>query len=324
MIISASRRTDIPSYYSEWFFNRLNEGYALVRNPMNAHQISKISLLPEVVDGIVFWTKNPAPMLTKLDKLEKYNYYFQFTLTAYGPEVEKNIPSKNKIIIPAFQRLSREIGKEKVVWRYDPIFFNKTYTIDYHCKYFEILASKLAQYTEKCTISFIDLYRNTVRNVKPLKMQMITAEQKIELVERFVATAKKYNIYIDICAEDDDFTKLGVLPAHCIDKERFERIGKYKLDIGKDKNQRKECGCIESIDIGAYNTCKNGCLYCYANYSNTSVNNNVAKHNSESPLLFGEKQEKDTIKERNVKSFVNRQMTLLDYGSDSFPVGNLF
>lgn len=320
MIISASRRTDIPSYYSEWLFNRLKEGYVLVRNPMNAHQISKISLLPEVVDGIVFWTKNPIPMLNKLDKLEKYNYYFQFTLTAYGPDVEKNIPSKNKMIIPAFQRLSKEIGKEKVVWRYDPIFFNKTYTIDYHCKYFEILASKLAQYTEKCTISFIDLYRNTERNVKPLNIQMITVEQQTELVERLVEIAKRYNIYIDTCAEDYDFRKLGVLPAHCIDKERFERIGKYKLDIGKDKNQRDECGCIESIDIGAYNTCKNCCLYCYANYSNTSVNNNFAKHNSESPLLFGEKQEMDVIKERNVKSFVNGQMTLFDYGENIFEI----
>lgn len=313
MIISASRRTDIPSYYSEWFFNRLNEGYVLVRNPMNAHQISKISLLPEVVDGIVFWTKNPVPMLNKLDRLEKYHYYFQFTLTAYGPDAEKNLPSKNKVIIPAFQRLSREIGKEKVVWRYDPIFFNETYTIDYHCRYFELLASKLAEYTEKCTISFVDLYRNTERNVKPLNIQAVTAERQAELVERFVETAIKYNICIDTCAENHDFRKYGVLPAHCIDRERLEKIGKYKLNIGKDKNQREECGCIESIDIGAYNTCKNGCLYCYANYSNTNVNHNIAKHDPKSPFLFGEKHEKDVIKERKVKSYVDRQMTLFDY-----------
>ncbi|MCI9080530.1 MAG: DUF1848 domain-containing protein [Lachnospiraceae bacterium] len=244
------------------------------------------------------------------------DYYFQFTLTAYGTDVEKNIPSKNKIIIPAFQQLSKEIGKEKVVWRYDPIFFNKTYTIDYHCTSFEILASKLTQYTEKCTISFIDFYRNTERNVKPLNIQVITVEQQAELVERFVEIAKRYNMYIDICAENYDFRELGVLPAHCIDKERFERTGKYKLDIGKDKNQREKCGCIESIDIGAYNTCKNGCLYCYANYSNTDANNNFVKHNSESPLLFGEKQENDVIKERNVKSFANGQITLFDYWED--------
>lgn len=313
MIISASRRTDIPSYYSEWFFNRLNEGYVFVRNPMNAHQISKISLLPDVVDGIVFWTKNPTPMLNKLDRLEKYHYYFQFTLTAYGPDVEKNIPSKNKIILPAFRRLSKEIGKEKVVWRYDPIFFNEIYTIDYHCKYFEMLASKLAQYTEKCTISFIDLYSNTKRNMKSLNMQMITLEQQTELAERFVEIANRYNLYIDTCAENYDFRKLGVFPAHCIDKERFEKIGKYKLGIGKDTYQRDACGCIESIDIGAYHTCKNGCLYCYANYSSACVNQNFAQHNSESRLFFGESQEEDIIKERTMKSYIDRQMTLFDY-----------
>ncbi|HIU24869.1 MAG TPA: DUF1848 family protein, partial [Candidatus Copromorpha excrementigallinarum] len=110
MIISASRRTDIPAYYSEWFFNRLKEKYVLVRNPVNIHQISKIDLSPEVVDGIVFWTKNPTPMLNRLEELEKYNFYFQFTLTAYGPEVETELPSKNKVIIPSFQRLSKAIG----------------------------------------------------------------------------------------------------------------------------------------------------------------------------------------------------------------------
>ncbi len=312
MIISASRRTDIPSYYSEWFCNRLEEGYVLVRNPMNPHQISKVSLLPEVVDGIVFWTKNPVPMLKKLKQLEKYNYYFQFTLTPYGPEIEKNLPSKNRVLIPAFQQLSNEIGKERVVWRYDPIFISDRYTIEYHCRYFEVLASKLASYTEKCTVSFIDLYKKTEQNMKLLKIQRVTLEQQVELLQRFVETAKKYSIYIDTCAEVCDFTDIGVFPAHCIDKERFEKIGKYRLHVGKDKNQRSECGCIESIDIGAYDTCLNGCLYCYANRSELRVNTNYEQHDFQSPLLFGEPDEKDTVKERSVRSFADRQMNLFD------------
>lgn len=122
MIISASRRTDIPAYYSDWLFNRLKEEYVLVRNPMNIHQIGKINLSPDVVDGIVFWTKNPIPMMNRLSELKRYNYYFQFALTAHDRDVEPNIPSKNDIIIPAFQQLSRLIGREKVIWRYDPIF----------------------------------------------------------------------------------------------------------------------------------------------------------------------------------------------------------
>ena len=251
-------------------------------------------------------------MLQHLDELKDYIYYFQFTLSAYGPDVERNLPSKNKVIIPTFQKLSQEIGKEKVVWRYDPIFFNEQYTMQYHCKYFEVLASKLAGYTEKCTISFMDLYRNTERNIKPLNIVKDTREMQEELLQRFVEIARQYELYIDACAEIGDFHKFGVEHAHCIDRERIERIGGFKLDVEKDTNQRAECGCVASIDIGAYNTCKNGCLYCYANYSKNTVGKNFGLHNPKSPLLFGEIDESDIIKERKVKSLIKTQMSLFD------------
>ena len=121
MIISASRRTDIPTYYSDWFFNRIRDGYVCVRNPMNIHQVSKIFLSKHSVDGIVFWTKNPTPMIDRLDELKDYMYYFQFTVNPYGKEIEENVPSKNNIIIPSFRELSRIIGPERIIWRYDPI-----------------------------------------------------------------------------------------------------------------------------------------------------------------------------------------------------------
>lgn len=312
MIISASRRTDIPTYYADWLFNRLKEEYVLVRNPMNIHQIGKISLAPEVVDGIVFWTKNPIPMLDRLSELDKYNYYFQFTLNAYGKDVEPNIPSKNDVIIPAFQQLSKIIGRERIIWRYDPIFFNEYYTMEYHCKYFRMLSERLGPYTEKCTVSFLDLYRNTTRNTKPLNIQPETREQQIEIMQRFLKIADEYGLYIDTCAEEIDLEKFGIAHAHCIDKKRFEQIGKYKLSVEKDPNQRPECGCIASIDIGTYNTCKNGCLYCYANYSHNTVVKNTQLHNPLSPLLFGEVGPDDTIKERKVKSCKDCQFTLFD------------
>lgn len=312
MIISASRRTDIPSYYSEWLINRLKEQYVLVRNPMNIHQVSKIDLSPDVVDAIVFWTKNPTPMLPYLEQIKDYTYYFQFTLSAYGPDVERNLPSKNKIIIPTFQQLSKEIGKEKVIWRYDPIFFNEQYSMEYHCKYFEVLASKLGDYTEKCTVSFMDMYRNTERNVKFLSILKDTYEMQVELLQRFVEIAKEHGLYIDTCAEIGDYHSIGVEHAHCIDRERIERIGRFKLNVDKDTNQRAECGCVASIDIGAYNTCKNGCLYCYANYSSNIVEKNFGMHNPKSPLLFGEIDSTDVIKERKVKSLINNQMNLFD------------
>lgn len=312
MIISASRRTDIPAYYSEWLFHRLKEKYVLVRNPVNMHQISRIDLSPDVVDGIVFWTKNPVPMLDRLSELDRYPYYFQYTLNTYDRDVEVNLPSKNHILIPAFQRLSRLIGREKVIWRYDPVFFNERYTMEYHCKYFKVLAAKLGDFTEKCTISFLDFYRNTARNTQPLKIQQETKTQQFEIMQRFSDIAKEYGIYIDTCAESIDPDNSGISHARCIDRERLERIGKCTLAIGKDPNQRTECGCISSIDIGTYNTCKNGCLYCYANVSHKSVMKNTRSHNPASPLLFGEIGADDVIKERKVTSCKEYQRTLFD------------
>ncbi len=312
MIISASRRTDLPTFYSEWLFNRLREEYVYVRNPMNYHQVGKVKLTPSVVDGIVFWTKNPIPMLSRLHELEKYNYYFQFTLNPYGKDVEPNVPSKNDTIVPAFIKLSKKVGRERIIWRYDPILFNEHYTMDYHRKYFDRLASMLCDYTEKCTVSFLDLYQKTERNIRPLQIVPETHEQQLDLMFSFSEIAKKHGIYIDTCAEAIDLSGLNIPHACCIDKERFERLGHFKLDIGKDKNQRQECGCIESIDIGAYNTCRNGCLYCYANYSSTAVQKMSAKHNPESPLLFGEIEPEDKINERRAKSNVTMQTSIFD------------
>lgn len=312
MIISASRRTDIPSYYSEWFFNRIKEGYICVRNPMNIHQIGKISLSPDVIDGIVFWTKNPIPMLARLGEISQYNYYFQFTINSYGTDLETNVPSKNDVIIPTFQKLSKQIGKEKVVWRYDPILFNEKYTLKYHLTYFQMMADKLANYTEKCTVSFIDLYKNIQKKMESLKIVVPSLEQQEELMAGFSEIAKEHGIYIDTCAEKKDFDKFGIKHAHCIDRERLERIGNYKLDIDKDKNQRDECGCVSSIDVGSYNTCKNGCLYCYANFGEKTVASNHLKHNPVSSLLYGEVEGDDVVKDRVIHSFKNNQLRLFD------------
>ena len=310
MIISSSRRTDIPSYYSEWFFNRIKEGFVYVRNPMNIHQISKINLSPDVVDGIVFWTKNPTPMLERIHELDQYTYYFQFTLNSYGKDVERNVPSKNDVIIPTFQKLSSIIGKERVVWRYDPILLNDQYTLEYHKKYFQVLCSKLGKYTEKCTVSFVDLYKTTARNTKSLNIRIPAQDEVMELMHFFSSVAKNEGIYIDTCAEDCDLSSLGITHAHCIDQQRLERLGNYVLDIGKDKNQRGVCGCIESIDIGMYNTCEHGCMYCYANYNPEIAVKNRSCHDPRSPLISGNVGDDDMIKERKVKSNIVSQLSL--------------
>ena len=312
MILSVSRRTDIPSYYSEWFFNRLKEGDVCVRNPMNIHRVSRIALNKDVIDGIVFWTKNPKPMMKHLDKLNDYAFYFQFSLNPYSTDIEKNIPSKKDSIIPTFIDLSNSIGKERVVWRYDPILINKNYSLEYHTKYFTLLCEKLSPYTEKCTISFIDLYRNIAKNLMQRGITSIPNEVQEEIALTFSQIAKNYGLIIDTCCEGIDLSKYGIGHAACIDVKRLERIGGYKLNLSKDKNQREECGCFERIDIGAYNTCKNGCKYCYANFSNKLVERNFSMHNPNSPLLYGNLEPDDVVSDKNVMSNRINQISLFE------------
>lgn len=310
MIISASRRTDIPTYYSDWLLNRIKAGYVYVRNPMNVHQISQISLSPDVVDGIVFWTKNPIPMLDKLDALKDYMYYFQFTLNSYGADVERKIPSKSKVIVPAFQRLSDLIGPDRVIWRYDPIFLSETYTMDYHIRYFEGLAKRLSPYTKKCTISFLDFYRNTEKNISALAPSRFSAEQQEQLAKSIAEIAHSYGLRVDTCAEGIELHQYGIEHARCIDDRLLEQLVQCPLNVKKDKNQRLECGCIESLDIGAYNTCRNGCRYCYANHSEKAVGTNSGKHDPDSPLLIGEVGPEDKITERKMFSCKVDQLRL--------------
>ena len=277
---------------------------------MNIHQISKISLSPEVVDGIVFWTKNPIPMMPYLDKLNDYAYYFQFTVNSYGKDIELNVPNKNDIIIPAFRELSNRIGADRVIWRYDPILLTEKYTIDYHVNYFNELAKRLSGYTDKCIISFLDLYRNTQTHLKDIGILPLGDKEMYELAERLVEIANKNNLIIESCAEKINLEKFGIQLGHCIDCYLFEKILNCKMNLSKDKNQRPECGCMESIDIGAYNTCKNGCRYCYANFSDKTVVKNTSVHNPYSPLIFGEIMSDDKIIERKMVSLKDTQISL--------------
>ncbi|WP_304968144.1 DUF1848 domain-containing protein [Duncaniella muris] len=302
MILSVSRRTDVPNYYSEWFINRMKEGFLYVRNPMNTHQISKIDLSPDVVDCIVFWTKNPENMIGKLECLQNYLYYFQFTLTGYGKDIESNLPDKRKKLIPVFRELSEKIGKEKVIWRYDPILINGKYTMDYHLKAFEEIAGNLAGYTEKVVISFVDLYAKTKRNTRKLDIRQITDEEMIHMAAKMAQIALKYKLVIESCAEQIDLQKAGVRHGSCIDKKLIEKLSGCRLSGKKDKNQRGECGCIESVETGAYNTCLTGCKYCYANFSDERVKENVKLYDEVSPLLCGHINSGDRITDRKVKS----------------------
>ncbi len=307
MIISTSRRTDIPSFFFDWFINRIREGYVLARNPMNPKSVSRISLSPDVVDGIVFWTKNPAPMLDKLSAVKDYPYYFQFTLTPYESDVEENLPPK-KDIIETFKKLSDKIGKNRIIWRYDPILINDRYNMDYHIDIFRDMLKDLGGYTDKCVISFIDYYKSIARNIKALGLKTITEKDMHRIAEYFSKAAGEYGIKIDTCAESVDLSQYGIGHAKCVDDAVFKEITGFTYDVEKDTNQRLECGCVMSIDIGMYNTCLNGCRYCYANHSEKTVKKNYANYNPHSPLLCSYLTAEDAVKERKMKSFKNGQI----------------
>lgn len=300
MILSVSRRTDIPNYYSDWFYNRIKDQFVYVRNPMNTHQVSKIDLSPEVVDCIVFWTKNPEPMIARLKELSAYHYYFQFTLTGYGRDIERNVPHKKDKMIPIFQKLSDKIGSQKVIWRYDPILFTETYTPEYHLKAFGQIVRALNGYTKKCVISFVDVYAKNKKTLKALGAYELNDSDLLQFSRQIYEMAKENNIIVASCAEQIDLSACGIEHNCCIDKDLIEKITKGHFNTAKDKNQRAECGCVESIDIGAYNTCKNECCYCYANNNQECVRNNYRNYDVSSPILCGTIMPDDKVTERKI------------------------
>lgn len=315
MILSASRRTDIPNYYSEWLARRFRAGFLCVRNPMNFRQVSRITLNPNVIDCIVFWTKNPAPMLPYLDEYRRYMYYFQFTLTGYGKDIEPGLPDKRRILIPAFCELADRIGRDRVIWRYDPIFLSDHYTLDYHVKAFTRIAEVLAGRTRRVVISFLDDYEKTKRNMKGINIQGLTKEKMRRLAHSFAVIAGRYGMEIQTCAEKIDLSEYGITHGACIDREYIEHLLGCRLRAGKDHGQRPECRCMESVEIGSYHTCRNGCRYCYANFSDGRVQARIRDFDVDSPILCGKMEPENRITERKMKTLRENQMTLEDYFS---------
>ena len=309
MIISASRRTDIPAFYFSWFFNRLKDGFVLVPNPRNSKQLSRIFLSPDIVDCIVFWTKNPSSMLHKLVKLSEYPFYFQFTLTAYEADIEKHLPALQKRIA-IFKQLAEQVGQDRVIWRYDPILINKHYTIDYHIDFFNQIASSLRGYTDSCIISFIDDYPHIQQSLIKEDINRLQVVDILNLCSSLSEIASDNQLTLQTCAEEIELLNCNISHGACIDKTRIEKITGRLLLAKKDKNQRNNCQCLESIDIGTYDTCSFGCIYCYATTSKRNVQANKRLHNQYSPKLVGNLLETDIIKDKPMRSLFSLQNEL--------------
>jgi hypothetical protein len=294
MIISVSRRTDIPAFYSEWFMNRVRAGFCLVPNPFNPSQISQVSLKPEDVDVIVFWTRNPRPLFPHLSELEDagYQYYFLFTLMANPREIDPSSPSVD-MAIDAFQGLSLRIGPDRVIWRYDPIFLTSITDFGFHHKTYRHIAGALKGYTKRSIISVAHIYRKIQRRLRELEEQgvgLLEQNDLAGLMGSLAETADQNGMARPSCA--DELNLPAIEPGKCVDDELISKVFELNQEPKKDCCQRKQCGYVESKDIGMYESCPCGCDYCYATTSIDRASVNYRMHDLHSPshITYPQKQ----------------------------------
>lgn len=299
MIISASRRTDIPAFYSIWLLNRIRAGFCQVPNPYNSKQIGLVRLDSHAVDALVFWTRSPRPLLPMLTELDRggYRYYFQYTLLDYPRGFEAQTPPAARAVT-TFRELADRIGAERVIWRYDPIVISAATPPDFHRRSFERLARMLQGATQRVVISFVDEYAKTRRRMAALSSAgggVVTVAADASgalpaeigaLTADLAACASACGMEIQSCAETLDLRPFGVSAGKCIDSVLIERIFGLHLQADKDPNQRPACGCALSKDIGMYDSCLFGCSYCYATTSFERSLQNYARHDPNAPALF--------------------------------------
>ena len=308
MIINTGQRTDIPAFYAEWFANRLIEGFVCVRNPYNPNQVSRYRLDPAVVDVIGFCTKNPAPMFPYIDLLKDYGQYWFITITGYGRDIEPNVPDKHRLL-EDFKKLSAIVGINSIGWRYDPIFISERYTMEYHLRAFQQIAEELSGYTKTVVISFIDLYPKVRKNFP--EAQEVTREQRLALGREMIRIASACGMTVKPCAEGDELAVYGADCSGCMKISDYEKaIGKH-LSAPKKQGARAACACYLSCDIGAYNTCKHLCRYCYANTEASKVLAHSRLHDPKSPFLIGNYKDDDMIHDVPQKSWIDVQTSLL-------------
>lgn len=292
MIVNVSGRCDILAFYSEWFIKRYKEGFVDVRNPFASNIIQRI--LFSDVDLIVFCTKNPLPFLKYIDEI-KHPYIFQITLTPYHRDIEPKMPQK-QLIIEGIKRLSSVVNKEDIYLRYDPIFFNERYDLNYHIKAFTRICTLLEGYIKHIIVSFLDDCKNVKNHYDDLKLSNDQLSLSHELASNLVKIAATHGMSVQSCFEGNEFKQDGILNVPCITEEIVFRLTGKK---GFGKWQARHCGCVKMVDIGAYNCCDHRCLYCYANFDENKIESNMVQHDENSSLLIGYLKNEDIIKNRH-------------------------
>lgn len=290
MIVSASYRTDIPAFYSEWFLRRLAEGFALVRNPYSA-RMYRVDLRPQRVTGFVFWTRNFGPLLEHLDRLRAFGRPFvvQFTVTNYPRAIEPAVIPAAKAL-EQMHRLAREVHPLCPVWRYDPVLLTSLTPAEFHLENFARLAAGLEGAVDEVVISFAQIYAKSRRNLDAAARKHgfewwdPPDEAKLELAAQLARTTRRHGMRLTVCSQPD-YLAAGAEEARCVDARRLAAISGERLSAPQ-KGNRPGCACYESRDIGEYDTCPHGCLYCYAVRRRRVALARYRTHDPASPALL--------------------------------------
>ncbi len=302
MIINISGRTDIVHHYSDWLFKRFEEGYALSRNSLFPNQVRRYELVPDKIDCIIFGSKNYAPVLGRIQEItSRFSTYFYYTITAYGRDIEPGVPGIDESITTLL-KLSKIVGARRVAWRYDPVLLTKDYTTARHLETFEYMAGRLSGHIDRCIFSFVEMYKKHETNLPeliPLK-----AEDMEEISRGLGAIAAQYNIPIQTCGPEENYARYGIETSGCVTLDILGRANDLQFRDLKHRGFRQGCHCIESRDIGALNSCPNGCKYCYANKNAIIPRENYKLHDPNSPLLLGHLKPTDNLQPGMQKTFL--------------------
>ena len=321
MILNTGARTDTVQYYTKWLLKRFEEGYALSRNPLFPNKVTRLELTPDVVDCVVFCSKNYGPILGDLHRItERFHTFFFYTITAYGKDIEPGVPPIDESIENLLE-LERQVGAQRICWRYDPVLLTNRYTIDVHLRTFEAMAARLSGHVARCIFSFVEVYKKLETNMPELKV-MTTAE--MNAIARGIGTiAQKHGLYLQTCGTNGDYRRYGIHPSGCMTLQMLGQANGIAFRGLQHKGSRAGCRCIDSRDIGAYDTCINGCKYCYANRDPQIAAANYRRHDPDSPLLLGHVRETDCIQQGAQRSFLvsmsSRHAETKE--SDAFPTG---
>lgn len=295
MIICASRRTDIPAFHSEWLMNRLRERYALVRNPIAKDVVYRVDLSPNNIDILLLMTKDPRPMIPLTEDILEMGIKvgFQVSITPYGKDIEPGVPDKADVA-SAFREISDMVGKEAMIWRYDPVIINDKFTIAYHKRRFKTICNELSGYTQRCIFSFVDIYDKLKRFSDSETLRKVSLEEAEEFGSSMSEISKDAGIELSICCSEFDLSKYGISSRGCIDRDQMR-----SLNVPFEELQtpiREGCRCVRNIDIGEYDTCRHDCIYCYAN-RNTNEARNKKVFDPHGEMLYGKLRTSDKIVE---------------------------